>query len=49
MAEEFDRGWYVRINGNPFAPTAPALFTQTQASEIEQMLIQDAHQQRKPR
>ncbi len=39
MAEEFDRGWYVRKNASPFTPTPPAFFGHVQTSDIERLLI----------
>jgi hypothetical protein len=39
MAEEFDRGWYVRSNASPFTPTPPVFFAHGQTSEIERLLI----------
>jgi hypothetical protein len=41
MAEEFDRGWYVRKNASPFAPSPPAFFAHARTSEIERRLIRD--------
>jgi len=39
MAEEFDRGWYLRKGGNPYTPTPPVFFTHAQMSEVERLLI----------
>jgi|KBSMisStandDraft_5_1062788.scaffolds.fasta_scaffold299974_2 hypothetical protein len=39
MAEEFDRGWYLRKGGNPHTPTRPVFFAHAQISEVERLLI----------
>jgi hypothetical protein len=39
MAEEFDRGWYVRKGASPFTPESPAFFTHAEISEVERLLI----------
>ena len=49
MAEEFDRGWYLRKGGNPFTPTSPMFFAHAQASEAERLLIRDRPAQRNGR
>jgi hypothetical protein len=48
MAEEFDRGWYLRKGGSPLTPTPPMFFAQVR-SDIERLLIRDRPSQPNPR